>query len=221
MPSHKIHLKIAQEINMKLKLDNDSIMLGSVLPDLTISKSHGESHFQYIDVYPDNLANADAFINKYNVLLSNPISIGYIIHLLTDRYYTNQFYEFFFDFVNGKPHGLKKEYKGLENDKSFKNHLFESYDKYLITNKLVYPFTSTKCIESIPEYQDLKFDYKYLQQYIAKTNIEIMGIEKAPIELQYIDFLNNTYMGCIKYIESYFVANKLMKPNNKEYTRNK
>lgn len=45
MPSHKIHLSIAQEVNKKLKLDNDSIMLGSVLPDLTIEHNHGLSHF--------------------------------------------------------------------------------------------------------------------------------------------------------------------------------
>lgn len=51
MPSHKIHLGIAQEVNKKLKLDSDSIKLGSVLPDLTIKHNHGLSHFQYEDVY--------------------------------------------------------------------------------------------------------------------------------------------------------------------------
>ena len=34
MPSHKIHLSIAKIINDKLNLDLDSIMLGSVLPDI-------------------------------------------------------------------------------------------------------------------------------------------------------------------------------------------
>ena len=37
MPSHKIHMYIAKKVNEKLKLDLDSIMLGSVLPDLTIN----------------------------------------------------------------------------------------------------------------------------------------------------------------------------------------
>ncbi len=62
MPSHKIHLSIAQEVNKKLKLDNDSIMLGSVLLDLTIEHNHGLSHFQFEDIYPKNLANVDEFI---------------------------------------------------------------------------------------------------------------------------------------------------------------
>lgn len=35
MPSHKIHLGIAQEVNKQLKLDSDLIKIGSVLPDLT------------------------------------------------------------------------------------------------------------------------------------------------------------------------------------------
>ena len=34
MPSHKIHLAIAKKINEKLNMDLDSLMLGSVLPDL-------------------------------------------------------------------------------------------------------------------------------------------------------------------------------------------
>jgi len=40
MPSHKIHLEIIKRVNDKLNLDLDSVMLGSVLPDLTISKNH-------------------------------------------------------------------------------------------------------------------------------------------------------------------------------------
>ena len=56
MPSHKIHLSIAQEVNKELKLNNDSIMLGSVLPDLTIERNHGLSHFQFEDIYPKTMS---------------------------------------------------------------------------------------------------------------------------------------------------------------------
>ena len=65
MPSHKIHLGIAQEVNKQLKLDSDLIKLGSVLPDLTKEHDHGLSHFQFEDAYPKNLASADEFIKKY------------------------------------------------------------------------------------------------------------------------------------------------------------
>ncbi len=62
MPSHKIHIKIAQDINKKLKLNNNAIMLGCVLPDLTVTKNHGLSHFQFEDKYPYNLANPYEFV---------------------------------------------------------------------------------------------------------------------------------------------------------------
>ena len=34
MPSHKIHLSIAKRVNDYLNMDQDSVMLGSVLPDI-------------------------------------------------------------------------------------------------------------------------------------------------------------------------------------------
>lgn len=46
MPSHKIHLAIAKKVNDKLKLDLDSVMLGSVIPDLCIGRNHTISHYQ-------------------------------------------------------------------------------------------------------------------------------------------------------------------------------
>lgn len=34
MPTHKIHLAIAKKVSDKLKIDTDSLMLASVLPDM-------------------------------------------------------------------------------------------------------------------------------------------------------------------------------------------
>ena len=44
MPSHKTHMSIAIEANKYLNFDNDLIMLGSVLPDLSIDHTHRVSH---------------------------------------------------------------------------------------------------------------------------------------------------------------------------------
>ena len=65
MPSPRIHLAIANEVNKKLKLDNDSIILGSILPDLSIGKRHDISHYQVAGSYDEELANPDKFINEY------------------------------------------------------------------------------------------------------------------------------------------------------------
>ncbi len=84
MPSHKIHLAIAKRVNDKLNLDLDSIMLGSVLPDICENKNHSISHYQVGEKDLEGLANPDKFVEKYRDKLSNPIMIGYLIHILTD-----------------------------------------------------------------------------------------------------------------------------------------
>lgn len=66
---------------------------------------------------PKNLANADEF-TRVNPSKKDDISIGYIIHLLTDKYYNNYYY-------NTKLNWIK-------HDKEFKHKLFESYDLFFI-----------------------------------------------------------------------------------------
>lgn len=195
MPSHKIHIKIAQDINEKLKLDNDSIMLGSVLPDLTTTKNHGLSHFQYKDEYPYNLANADEFIKKYPNM-NDDISIGYIIHLLTDRFYNDWYYRNF-------------KLKGINKTKEFKHSLFESYDNYILKHFKLNKFNDIEIINKIPKYQDLEFDEKYLTDYIDKFNNEI---DNSEIDNNYtinnLDSLNKLYNDCLLFILNFLEERK-------------
>lgn len=187
MPSHKIHLCIAKEINKKLKLNNDAIMLGSVLPDLTIEHDHGLSHFQFEDVYPKNLANADEFIKKYPTM-KDDISIGYIIHLLTDKYYNDIYYH--------------TNIEGIEHNKYFKHNLFDSYDKYLLKHGIVDKINNKGIINNIPNYKDISFDNNYLNEYIDKLNNDIDSINiENDYTIDYQVFLDDLYNGCIKYIE--------------------
>lgn len=194
MPSHKIHIKIVQDLNKVLKLDNDSIMLGSVLPDLTITKDHGLSHFQYIDEYPYNLANADEFIKKYPNM-KDDISIGYIIHLLTDRFYNDWYYKNY-------------RLKGINTTKEVKHNLFDSYDKYILKHFKLDKFRDFNVIEKIPEYKDLKFDSNYLKEYIDKFNYEV---DTTYIDDNYsidkIDILQKLYDDCLEYIFNWLKSN--------------
>lgn len=186
MPSHKIHLSIAKEINKKLKLNDDAIMLGSVLPDLTTGHDHGLSHFQCEDVYPKNLANADEFIKKYPNM-KDDISIGYIIHLLTDRFYNDVYYHTDID--------------GIEHNKYFKHSLFDSYDNYLLKQGNVSKINNKQIINNIPNYRDITFDMNYLNEYIDKLNNDIDNtkIEKN-YSIDYQDFLDKLYNDCLNYI---------------------
>lgn len=196
MPSHKIHIKIAQDINKKLKIDNDSIMLGSILPDLTIAKDHGLTHFQYKDEYPFNLANADEFIKKYPTMRDD-ISIGYIIHLLADKYYNDWYYKNY-------------KLKGIPVTKEFKHALFDQYDQYILRHFKLNRFNDVNIIKMIPKYEGLIFDCNYLKEYIDNYNKEI---EDSYIDLDYKiekqEILDRVYDGCIKYIMGWLKDNKI------------
>lgn len=188
MPSHKIHLGIAQEVNKILNLDNDLVMLGSVLPDLTIEHNHGLSHFQYEDIHPNNLANADEFIKKYPDM-KDDISIGYIIHLLTDKYYNDVYYH--------------TNIKGIEHNKYFKHNLFDKYDIYLLKHKNINKFKDLDVIDKIPLYKDISFNKKYLKEYINKTNNDIDNTQlDNSFNIEYQEFLDKLYSGCIDYINN-------------------
>jgi hypothetical protein len=96
MPTHKIHLAIAKKVSDKLNIDTDSVMLGSVLPDICKEKNHQLSHFQFGEKDLEGLANPDKFINKYRDKLENPIMLGYLIHILTDRFYNEHIFRHFY-----------------------------------------------------------------------------------------------------------------------------
>lgn len=186
MPSHKIHLGIAQEVNKQLKLDSDLIKLGSVLPDLTKEHDHGLSHFQFEDVYPKNLASADEFIKKYPNM-KDDVSIGYIIHLLTDRFYNDFYYN--------------TDLEWLEHNKEFKHNLFGSYDDYLLKHNKIQKISNLNIIDLIPYYSDISFDKGYIINYINNLNTEIDSCNfDDSYYLEHKDFLDKMYNDCIDYI---------------------
>ena len=96
MASAIIHLCIAKEVNRYLKMNEYDLLLGSIAPD--ISKQIGEtkeiSHF--LDhSNEDDIPNIDRFLAKYRNDLHNPFTMGYFIHLLTDKYWFRDYvYQF-------------------------------------------------------------------------------------------------------------------------------
>lgn len=175
MPSHKIHLVIANEVNKKLKLDNDSVMLGSVMPDLSIMKDHEISHYQVQGNYEDELANPDKFINEYKKELDNPIMIGYLIHILTDRFYNDYFFQnhCLFDEKN-KPIKVKLRNKKIKYPiKKYKQSDFGKYDNYLLKKHLVPKFNDIKCVSNVKDLSVSKFDKEALISYITNANAEV------------------------------------------------
>lgn len=209
MPSHKIHISIAQTINKYLKLNIDNITLGSVLPDLAIVEHHGISHYQYKDEYPYNLANADEFIKHNKEFINNDISIGYIIHLLTDKFYNEKYYRKFFIFENNKPSKLILDIKDDSLRKKMKHYDFLEYDKYLIDTKTIIPFSKSEF--NIPNYKDLKFNNKTIVKYIKKFNKELNN-NYGNYDFKYWkkEELDIIYNECVEYILKYLKESKLV-----------
>lgn len=99
MPNWKTHLEIAKHLNNKLNYNIEEynmFLLGNILPDINncyivenISKKlkHEDTHFS-------DLQGHITFYNKYkDEIKNNPIILGYFVHLYTDYFWNNDFYE--------------------------------------------------------------------------------------------------------------------------------
>lgn len=211
MPSHKIHLAIAKRVNEKLKLDLDSVMLGSVLPDLTITKDHGLSHYQVAESYEDELANPDKFIKEYKNCLNNPVMVGYLIHILTDRYYNDIFFQkhCVFD-EKGKACSVKLRNGMIKSPiKKYKQSDFAKYDKWLLKNNYVSKFVDIKCVDNVKDLSVGKFDKEKLIEYIYNANKEVDSPRLYRISSKFLyttltkNELDKLFGDCCNYILDY------------------
>ena len=194
MPTHKMHMAIANKVNKTLKLDNDMVMIGSVLPDLTIDKRHRVSHFKNGEEGIEGTANPYKFLLKYKESLKNPVMVGYLIHLLTDRFFNSYVFQNYYIYdENTHLIGIKfhneKVLMPIEKIRYEKHRDFYVYDKYLLETNRVDKFVDYKCIENIKDYEDAKFDKKLIKKYIDNANIDIEHAKKG----EFFKHLGNTY----------------------------
>lgn len=206
MPCHKIHLAIAREVNRKLNLDIDLLMLGSVLPDLALN-DHAMSHYQVEGTYDSELANPDKFFNEYKDYMTNPIIIGYLIHLLTDRFYNDYYFKNHCIFnESGIPIAVKfKNGKVDKNIKTIKQSDFFKYDKWLLRNNLIEKFKSDKCVDNVFDLSVAMFDKDKLRKYILNSNNDKPSSFKTRWFYKSIskEELDSVYNNCIEYITNY------------------
>lgn len=107
--------------------------------------------------------------------------------MLTDRYYNNYYY-------NTKLNWIK-------HNKEFKHKLFESYDKYLLNQRVIKKINNTKIISNITDYNNISFDKEYLKNYIDSLNYEIENTKiNKNYKVKYQEFLDSLYNECIKYV---------------------
>jgi len=202
MASAVIHLCVAKEVNKYLKMDENSILLGSIAPDL--SKLVGEtkeiSHF--LDhTNEDDIPNIDRFLAKYRGDLEKPFEMGYFIHLLTDKYWFRDYIYQYIDRYTRDTNKRKITYTALKdiiyND--YTNINIDLIDKYnlgldLFSNEVDLP---TSRITEIPMDQ-LDLLIEKMGQIIASSTEEKTFIfDTKDIEI----FIDNTVKYIIKDIQ--------------------
>ncbi len=202
MASAVIHLCVAKEVNKYLKMDENSILLGSIAPDL--SKLVGEtkeiSHF--LDhTNEDDIPNIDRFLAKYRGDLEKPFEMGYFIHLLTDKYWFRDYIYQYIDRYTRDTNKRKITYTALKdiiyND--YTNINIDLIDKYnlgldLFSNEIDLP---TSRITEIPMDQ-LDLLIEKMGQIIASSTEEKTFIfDTKDIEI----FIENTVKYIIKDIQ--------------------
>lgn len=92
MPSWPIHIALANKLNSKLKL-GDEFILGNILPDVLDGYIFNPSNMtdKNVSHYRVNKKiNEDTFLKENKSKLDNPIILGFLIHLLVDKFY-NQY----------------------------------------------------------------------------------------------------------------------------------
>lgn len=221
MPSHKIHIKIAQDVNKKLKIDKNLLMIGSILPDLYEDKSnHSFSHFK---TNPRNhqFYNKKVFLNKYNI--NNPVMLGYLVHILTDEFYNSYVKNNYFVIENGKLAGIKKIdgeiYYDEPNEITYiKQVEFDKYDKCLMTTREFYLFDDFNILDKIPKIDECDYSKDYILEYMKNFNKEVVDYKNnSNIDIKYEilskEELDKLYNDCVQYISIYI--DNLLKNNLK------
>lgn len=100
MASTIMHMAVADRLYKKIKdkinIDYYQYMLGSISPDISaiINESKTKSHFLDND---KAIPNIEKFQEKYNKSLTNSFTLGYFIHLYTDKLFYEEYYPLFIE----------------------------------------------------------------------------------------------------------------------------
>lgn len=85
MPSIASHFVVSKLVGEKLNIKSDEFYKGNILPDIVdIDNSHLKIKGSYYEI-----PNIEYFVNNYD--LDNELNLGYLCHLLLDRYFLEEY----------------------------------------------------------------------------------------------------------------------------------
>lgn len=204
-----IYLAIAKVVNDSLNMDKDSVLIGSVLP--TIHKSSNRSK---------TLTNPDEFVLRYQPKLDNPVMMGYLIHLLIDKFYNSYILKEFYVYdESNNIIGMKLKGKDKLIPMSERNRLrtreFEIYDKWLLNHKFIPTISGFDCLNNIIDIEDSMYNRTKIQVFIVETNKEVTKFRLFSAFARYNykitdqKTLNTLFNECASYILDYIHKNHI------------
>lgn len=91
MASAVIHMAVCKKVNETLKMNERYLLLGSIAPDVAKIVKIPRDTTHFVTKINSDTPNIEAFIKKYHNKLKNPFEIGYLIHLITDVLWFDEF----------------------------------------------------------------------------------------------------------------------------------
>lgn len=221
MPTQMMHVAIAKKVNEKLALESDLLYVGCLMTNWT-NVEYYKAHFKKENSGPEELPEPDLFIQKYQDKMNNPIVLGYLIHILTDRFWNKYMVNNVYLYneeqkVIGVKIKRKKELT-LNQDTIYelKSKTYNKYDNYLISKNLTDVIKTQDII--IPNLEEIVLTNDELNEKINEYNKQIKDKRKKKI----IFLSDNKYSlinqkefeknieRCASYIYSYLKKNDIV-----------
>ena len=160
-----------------LELSSFQLTSMDVSPQISVVTNIFPDHLNVHSSYEEYI-DAKKNIFKYQKELNNPLMMGYLLHLITDKFYNTYMFENFFIYDQaGNDIGLKIKGKEkilpFKKIKYYKHREFDLYDKWLLNNNKVPSFTSKECIDKVKNIDVATFDRERLSSYIDSHNKDV------------------------------------------------
>lgn len=225
MPSWKIHLKVANNIKEKLNIyeEKDKFMIGNVIPDMygghiikNMSKivEYEVSHYRTKAIINGGhffLPDYEMFKNIHIEKLTDPIILGYFVHLMTD-YYFNKYTYTNCCLINDKGEviGIKTKKDEILNCSGktmtkMKQEDFAAYAEMISLEKCNFSYTSDifDSLEKLQTFKVEKEDMLKLLNYLNKLTISKDTNISKPLILFSKDTFEKLINECSEFILSY------------------
>ena len=192
VPNWRVHLEIAKKINEQIQFNNEDynlFLLGNIAPDINngyivegISHiyDHGHTHLYNLEDH----STYTNFYQKYqDILKTNPIAFGYLIHLYTD-------------YLLNKDYKAKCEQNNFDKDEymKFKHKDLRKYDSKYINNTITLNDYS-EAIKELHQIDEIELDEQDIEKVIkfldnkqtaTDTNLEFYTVEELDKEVENI-----------------------------------